>query len=149
LTKLAKQNDPPEVVGIVRCQAFQLFADRHDTDRIAGSRRTTNLFVVSSLILRDSSDLLEAGQEALPQLIPGLDIGVALFRKAGCGLDRKRGLDTAHPIEGDLLPERDMPQLLINRVGSKLQSFMSELAVDPLKDVGRGCCCAVANKGLR
>jgi hypothetical protein len=59
LTELAKQNDPPEVIGIVRCQALQLFADGHDANRIAWSRRATNLFLVPILIMRDSGDLLQ------------------------------------------------------------------------------------------
>jgi hypothetical protein len=148
LTKLAKQNDSPEVIGIVRGQALQLFADRHDADWIARPGKTTNLLVVSSLILRNSSDPLEAVQEPLPQLIPGLDIGVGFFGEAGCGLDRKRRLDTTHPIQGDLLPERDMPQLLVDCVRGKGQSFVSKVAVDPLKNVSRGCCCAVSYQGL-
>ena len=66
MTKLAKQNDSPEMIGIVRCQALQLFADGHDADGIPRPRRTTNLLVVSSLIIRHSSDLFETVQESLP-----------------------------------------------------------------------------------
>src|ERR1700678_4277080 len=60
----------------------------------------------------------------------------------------KGRLNTVHPVQGDLLPERDVPQFLINRVGSKLQSLMRKIVRNPLKDVGRGRGCAVANKGL-
>lgn len=67
----------------MRCQAFQLFADSHDADGIARPRRTTNLFIVYSLVLRNSRDLSKAIQESLPQSIPGLDIGVAFFGEAG------------------------------------------------------------------
>jgi hypothetical protein len=109
LTKLAKQDDPPEVIRVMRRQALQLFASGHDADGIASPRRTTNLFAVSRLVVRDDSDLLEAIQEALPQLIPGLGVGVSFFREAGRWLERKGRLDTSYPIQGHLLPEGDMP----------------------------------------
>ena len=56
--KLAKQNNPPEVIGVMRREALQLFADGHDADGIARSRGTTNLFAVSRFILRNSSDFV-------------------------------------------------------------------------------------------
>jgi hypothetical protein len=59
LTELAKENDPPEVIGVVCSQAFQLLTNGHDTNGIARSRRATNFFLVPILIPRYSSDLLQ------------------------------------------------------------------------------------------
>ena len=60
MTELAKENDPPEVIGVVGCQALQLFTNGHDTRGIARSRRATDLFLVPIFIPRCSSDLLQA-----------------------------------------------------------------------------------------
>ena len=66
LTELAKQNDAPEMIGIVGCEALQLFAHRHDADGIARSRGATHRFLQSSVIRGHGSNLLKAAEEALP-----------------------------------------------------------------------------------
>jgi hypothetical protein len=58
LTELAKQNDLPEVIGIVSRQTFELLTNGHDADRLAWSRGTPNLLVLPLLISGCCSGLL-------------------------------------------------------------------------------------------
>jgi hypothetical protein len=60
----------------------------------------------------------------------------------------KGSLDTVHPIQSDLLPERDMPEFLIDGVRGPLNHSMSEVAWKAFKDVGRRRCRAFADEGL-
>ena len=65
LTELAKQNDAPEVIGIVSCQALQLLTNGHDADRLARPRGTPNLLVLPLLIGGRRSGLLQTVEETL------------------------------------------------------------------------------------
>ena len=50
-------------------------------------------------------------------------------------MSRKGSLNTVHPFQRHLLPERDVPQFFVDRVGSKLQCLMREIVRNALKDV--------------
>jgi hypothetical protein len=63
--ELAKQDNPSEVIGIVCRQTLQLFANRHDADRITGARGATNQLFQFLLITRHHSGLLVASEETL------------------------------------------------------------------------------------
>jgi hypothetical protein len=62
-------------------------------------------------------------------------------------MDREGRLDAVHPIQGDLLPERDVPEFLIDRVRSPFNGSVSDFAFEPIQNVGRGCGRTVANQG--
>jgi hypothetical protein len=55
---LAKQDDPSEVIGIVGCQALQLFPDRHDADGIAWPRWAADGLFESLLVTCHVGSLL-------------------------------------------------------------------------------------------
>jgi hypothetical protein len=132
----------------MRRQALQLLANRHNTDWIAWSGGATNRLIESLLVRRNLGRLPITEEEALTELIPGLEDGIALLRESVRRTMWKGGLDSIHPVQGDLLPECDVPQLLIDGVGSAIQKSMSEVAGNTFKDVGWGRGGAIADDSL-
>ena len=65
MTELAKQNDLPEVIGIVSRQTFELLTNGHNADRLAGSRGTTNLLILPLLISGRPSGLFQTVEKTL------------------------------------------------------------------------------------
>lgn len=58
-----------------------------------------------------------------------------------------RCLDAPDPVEGDLLPERDVPELLVDRVRCAGNSFVREVVADAFEDVRWRRGGAVADEG--
>lgn len=74
----------------------------------------------------DGGGLLCAGDEALSEFVPGFALGVGFGGEASEGRDGKRGFAAGNPVERDLLPEDDVPELLINGVGDAGDGSMGE-----------------------
>ena len=65
MTKLAKQDDAPEVIRIVSGQTFELLTNGHDADRFTWLGGTTNLLVVPLFISGRRGGLLQPVEETL------------------------------------------------------------------------------------
>src|SRR5580692_2190974 len=112
--QLAQENDAAEVVGVVGPQAFQLLANGHGARRQARARGADDRAIEAPDIGCGCRGLLTGGEETLAELVPGFTLDIVWGGEAiGC-VDRIGRLDGANPVQCDLLPECDMPQLLIN-----------------------------------
>jgi len=101
-----------------------------------GREWASNGLVKFPLVTRHSSRLLIFAQETLAQFDP-----TARNRSPG-GIQPRHGPGRVSrcrsPIHGDLLPERDMPEFLIDRVRSPFNCSISDFAFQPVENVGRG-----------
>src|SRR6185437_13436991 len=100
----------------VGAEAFQLIADRHDAHGLAGARGASHHFVDPLGGSRGFCGLGCAAEEPLAELCPGFALHVFDGGKAVGGGAGKRGLDSGDPVERNLLPEVDVPQLLVDGV---------------------------------
>lgn len=76
-------------------------------------------------------------------------LGVGFGREAIRGLCGERRLDASNPIEADLLPEGEVPELFVDRVRNVRDNTVNHFLVEAFDDVGGGRGCAVARECLR
>jgi hypothetical protein len=69
--------------------------------------------------------------------------------KAIRGLCGEWRLDPSNPVEADLLPEGEVPELFVNGVGNVRDNMVNEFLVEAFDDVGGGRGCAAARECLR
>jgi len=62
------------MIGVVRDQAFQLLAHRHDARRSAGTRWAVDRLLKSRNVAGGEGCLFQAAEEPLPQLIPRFEL---------------------------------------------------------------------------
>ena len=145
---LTEEDDAAEVIVIVGAEALELLADGHDADGLPGPRGAANRGVEAGGVGGFGGGLLGALEEADTKLVPGLAFGVVHGGKAVQRAGGKRCLDSGDPVKGHLLPEGDVPEFLVDGVGSADGLFVGELRGQRFKDAGGRGGGAVADEDL-
>src|ERR1035438_7757400 len=146
--KLAQQNNSSKMVGVVGSQAFQLLPYCHGPRGHPRPGRAAHLLVVAAYVQRDRGRLLILAKKALPQFIPAFARHIVLRRKPRRGVNGVYGLNPIHPIQRHLLPEGDMPQLLVDRSRRAFLRQVRQRCVKSLKNDCRRRCRAVSYQNL-
>ena len=125
------------MVVIVGAEAFELFTNGHDADGLAGAGGTANGDIESRGMGSGGGGLLGALEKTDAELVPGFALRIVHGRESVMGAGRERGLDAGDPVEGNLLPEGDVPELLINGVGGAHGFFVGKFRGKSFEDAGR------------
>jgi hypothetical protein len=145
--KLAEEDDAAEVIGVVRGETLELLAYGHDANWLAGSGWAADGSIQVGFIGGDCGCLLSAGDEAFAELVPAFVFRVCGREASGrsCG---EWSFEASDPVEGDLLPEYDVPELLIDRVRCARDGAMNEAGIEAFHDVGWVGCVTISDEGL-
>jgi hypothetical protein len=123
LKELAEKDDAAEVVGVVGGEGDELVLHGHDAGGSSGAGWTADGVVEVAGVLGGCGGLFGSLEEAPAEVLPwffGWILGEAVGVVAGVG-----GFDAGDPVEGDLLPEGEVPELGVDGVGD-----VGEFAVD-------------------
>src|ERR1700757_4721548 len=103
------------MIGIVRGHAEELILYRHVANRVSRPGGTADGALELDLVTGECGSFARACKETAAEFLAGLG-GVYFVRESCAGAGRIRRLGSSNPVEGDLLPESHVPQLLVNRV---------------------------------
>jgi hypothetical protein len=140
LKELAKKDDAAEVVGVVGGERDELVVHGHDAGGRAGTGGAADGMVESEGVLCGSGGMFGSVEEAVAELFPWFlrGFGRGLLGEAVGGPGGVGGLDAGDPVEGDPLPEGDVPELGVDGVGDVGEFVVDEVVGEALEDVG-GC----------
>jgi hypothetical protein len=136
VVELAEEDDASEVVGVVGGEAFELFADGHGSVGMAGRGWAEDGAVETGFVGCGGAGLLVVAEEALAELLPAFAGEVLLSWEAEGRVLGAGSLDAGDPVEGDLLPEGDMPELGVDGVGRAGSFLVGEIGTEAFEDVG-------------
>jgi hypothetical protein len=135
--QLAEQDDAAQVVGVVGGEADELLLHCHGAGGFAGAARALYVLLHAGLGMGDDGGLADELEKAVAEVSPGFGGGLVFVGEADVWV---RGVGGGHgvaPIERDAKPEGDVPELLIDGVGSAGDEAVSECFRQGFKDVRR------------
>jgi hypothetical protein len=97
-------------------------------------------------VLCGCGGLLGSVEEAVAELFPWFC--VRILREAVGGLVGVGGFNAGDPVEGDLLPEGEVPELGVDGVGDVGEFAVGEIVGEALEDVGGWGGVAFVDEGL-
>src|SRR5271170_6741519 len=142
--QLAQQHNAAEVIRIVSRNTFELLANRHRTRRIGVAREAEHGSLQLVSIPGNLGGEFCAGKKSFAQERPRL---VERGWEPIGGMSGIGRWFAGNPIQRKLLPEGQMPDLLVDGMGCPLMPAMCCLVVDGLKDVGRRSTHSVFDQG--
>ena len=145
-THLPHQYDPPEMIRIMRGQAFQLLSHRHSTHRLTGRRWASHDSRQPGRVMKSLCRRFEALEKASAKRGPTLSFNVSCSRKSLRCVLWIRSLDSLVPFQRYLQPKRDVPELFIKGPRNSSDSPMCEILADAFHNLGGRGGCAVSNQ---
>jgi hypothetical protein len=146
LEELAEKDDAAEVVGVVGGEGDELVAHRHDAGGNAGTRWAADGVVEAEGVLGGCGGLFGSVEEALAESLPWFCVrvlGEAVGGPVGVG-----SFYSGDPVEGDLLPECEVPELGVDGVGDVGGIVVDEVVGEALEDVRGWGGVAFGDEGL-
>ena len=136
LAELAKEHDASEVIGVVGAEALKLLANGHNARGLRRRAGAADGLIEARGLGGCISGLAVAYEEAGAKIGPGLARSFLRRWEAERSVRGAGRLDALDPVEGNLLPEGDMPELGVDSVGRAGRSPVGELIADAFEDVG-------------
>jgi len=123
------------MISVMNCQADQLVLHPHQTNFLPGAGGAADHVRQAWAIFGDEGGFLRSIEEAPAELLPGLYRRLRLGRERVGDFRRVRSLDAGNPVERNLLPEGQVPQLLVDRMRHVLDREVNQIMAERLQDM--------------